>query len=482
MISAPTTTLTDKVVDYWQIGDTDAAFDFDTAITEDLALKAIWTDVTYTVSFDTDGGNDVYSQEVVINGQATEPDNPTKSGFIFSYWYLGDDQVAYDFSTAITDDVTLTAYWLTDSDILAMINEDALDVETNLLSTPYDLNIPKTGRINESRILWVSPSDHIAKSGVVIPLGRDAEDESATITVIYSLHGMTVNKSYEIDLPHESEVVLVESRTLNFYNTTTEYDVEDATLTLYYEMDGSVPYVKVTDFFALLEGFIDPELMPSANTEDGILTLAYQYYDEEEDYTYDLTCVIDTNTNTITTPDPGFYWAYVYSTETNYGRHIVYDNDNPNEYYSEGIDVYYDLNAYNMDMSLHEGDVVLPYYLVNQLFAGSSYYNVYYNYDALYGIYALPNTESESYISMKTSSMNNATIPSDLLVHTYHMFAFNLDYFYGLQEMMEVNTYYDVIVDYMDDLLSKSAVAVDEGITDVLVTAIDEPHTSYGYP
>ncbi len=107
------------------------------------------------------------------------------------------------------------------------------------------------------------------------------------------------------------------------------YSVENGELTLYFEAGGYVPYVKVQDFFDLLEGFIDPELEMTATTAGNVLTLFYQYYDEDEDETYDLELIIDAEANTLTTNDPGFYWAYIYSTETNFGRHIVYDYDNP---------------------------------------------------------------------------------------------------------------------------------------------------------
>src|SRR5690606_29027457 len=153
----------------------------------------------------------------------------------------------------------------------------------------------------------------------------------------------------------------------------------------------------------------------------------------------------DAEADTITTNDPGFYWAYVYSTATNYGRHIEYVYDHEDAYYEEGSDLVYDLGAYGRDIVMEDGDGVLPYYIANQLFAGSSYYNVYYNYDGLFGIYALPSEGSDEYRAIKESTMNSKSIPADLVVHTFNFFAFSMDYFYGLQEIMEVDTYYDLL-------------------------------------
>ena len=46
----------------------------------------------------------------VEEGQkATKPADPVKDGYVFKGWYVGD--TAYDFESAVTGDVTLTAKW-----------------------------------------------------------------------------------------------------------------------------------------------------------------------------------------------------------------------------------------------------------------------------------------------------------------------------------------------------------------------------------
>ncbi len=153
---------------------------------------------------------------------------------------------------------------------------------------------------------------------------------TATYTGTFVYRNASVSATFEVDLKPAEPVVITTSRSVPFENTTTEYDVADGSLTLYFEEDGYVPYVKVLDFFDLLEGFVDPEVDITVTTEGNVLTMFYVYYDEDEDESYDLELIIDADTNTISTNDPGFYWAYIYSTETNYGRHIEYDYDNPN--------------------------------------------------------------------------------------------------------------------------------------------------------
>lgn len=65
----------------------------------------------YTVTFDSYGGTPVPpAQEVEYGLPATEPDPaPTKTGYTFTGWYLGDEK--YDFSAAVEQNITLTAKW-----------------------------------------------------------------------------------------------------------------------------------------------------------------------------------------------------------------------------------------------------------------------------------------------------------------------------------------------------------------------------------
>lgn len=83
-------------------------------VTMDITLYAKWTPVvlTYTVTFDTDGGSTV--DQVTVNGGSaiSEPTAPTKSGYSFEGWYI--DQLfatAWVFTDVINNDVTLYAKW-----------------------------------------------------------------------------------------------------------------------------------------------------------------------------------------------------------------------------------------------------------------------------------------------------------------------------------------------------------------------------------
>lgn len=63
----------------------------------------------FTVAFNSDGGSPVASQSILDGQKATAPANPTKNGYTFAGWYNG--SVKYDFNTAVTSNLTLTAKW-----------------------------------------------------------------------------------------------------------------------------------------------------------------------------------------------------------------------------------------------------------------------------------------------------------------------------------------------------------------------------------
>lgn len=70
--------------------------------------------VTYTVTFDTDGGSSVADQTVNAGAKVTKPANPTKANNTFDAWYSNSAKTKlWNFSTGTVDsDMTLYAKWI----------------------------------------------------------------------------------------------------------------------------------------------------------------------------------------------------------------------------------------------------------------------------------------------------------------------------------------------------------------------------------
>ena len=68
--------------------------------------------VRYTVSFETNGGNDIASKTVTKNSVIKEPKSPIKDGFDFEGWYTDKGlKTKYDFTEKVTKNFTLYAKW-----------------------------------------------------------------------------------------------------------------------------------------------------------------------------------------------------------------------------------------------------------------------------------------------------------------------------------------------------------------------------------
>jgi len=84
-------------------------------VTGDADMYAIWNPVgtpSFTVTFNSNGGNNVGTQSVLSGRKAIRPENPIRNGYTFAGWY-GDQGLSalYDFSSSVTRNVNLYAKW-----------------------------------------------------------------------------------------------------------------------------------------------------------------------------------------------------------------------------------------------------------------------------------------------------------------------------------------------------------------------------------
>lgn len=90
---------------------------------DDATVKALWdgatptpptpTSTKHTVTFNSNGGSTVESQEIEENGKVTEPTAPTKGTDTFDGWYSDEElTTAWDFANdVVVGDMTLYAKW-----------------------------------------------------------------------------------------------------------------------------------------------------------------------------------------------------------------------------------------------------------------------------------------------------------------------------------------------------------------------------------
>lgn len=85
-------------------------FDWKSEVTKHVTLYAGWSESFWNVEFNLAGGNGNVSNSCIAEGKTvSEPAAPTRDGYEFDGWYLGDSK--YDFSSPVTENITLTAHW-----------------------------------------------------------------------------------------------------------------------------------------------------------------------------------------------------------------------------------------------------------------------------------------------------------------------------------------------------------------------------------
>ena len=76
-----------------------------------------------TVTFDSNGGTSVADATVTKGEKITAPDNPTKQGYTFDGWYVGDEKWSF-IGYVVTEDMTLTARWVANTYQVRFVDEN----------------------------------------------------------------------------------------------------------------------------------------------------------------------------------------------------------------------------------------------------------------------------------------------------------------------------------------------------------------------
>ena len=172
--------------------------------------------ITYTVTFESNGGSSVEAQIVEEGMTVAEPTSPVLESAFFLGWYLSADETdwenTYDFKTPIESDITLYALWLTPTDT----DNDGLmdDVENNIGTDPSLTDTDNDGISDYDEVIYfgsdpLNPDDN--EDGVID--GQSDHDEDDLIYLLEIEYGTSpINADTDGDS-------LMDGEEINTYHT-----------------------------------------------------------------------------------------------------------------------------------------------------------------------------------------------------------------------------------------------------------------------
>lgn len=92
----------------WFLGD--EKYSFKEQIKTNVTLEAKWSDIYFSVTFDSQGGSAVEAMEVKYGETIILPDAPAREGCKFAGWKYSDGS-DFNSSAKVYDDITLMAKW-----------------------------------------------------------------------------------------------------------------------------------------------------------------------------------------------------------------------------------------------------------------------------------------------------------------------------------------------------------------------------------
>ena len=343
-------------------------------------------------------------------------------------------------------------------------------------------NALQTFGANGSIISWASSHPHIISArGGYVELAYGSDPVDVTLTASATLDGITNSRTIIVNINPPSDVTLSRTVALPFTNTSEEYLVTNIeSVPVFFTETGNVPYMDIEDFFSMVNGAVEFDLL-QFEKDQNLFFMSYALEDEDSEgnpITFEYSASLDFSLNTLTVGSFDFFSNYVQSTETSFSDGLIFLGG----FGTYGASVTIPLGDYRVDLVQYQGKYLMPIAVMNLLFLHSIYYDVYYNGDALYGFDTFTALDDPSIISqIRTSSLNSQNMPKDVRQTTYHFLALALDYFYGLKRDKDIDTFYDVLPLYVDNLLLGN----DRTIYSELfkfIYALDDLHSWYETP
>ena len=196
-------------------------YDFATTVSAPITLYAQWTEAK-TVTFDSQGGSEIAAQQVQTGKPAVRPENPERVGYAFAGWYTSTDTSGseYDFTAAVTDDVTLYAKWTPNMYTVTFNSQGGSEIAAQQVAYGSHATQPATPptRAGYTFVGWTTDADGTTPYGFGMPVTGDItlyakwDDAGATYHTV-TIH-LNDGDDYSSDLPQDMTLFVKEGEKL----------------------------------------------------------------------------------------------------------------------------------------------------------------------------------------------------------------------------------------------------------------------------
>lgn len=218
------------------------------------------TGETATVTFNTNGGSTIPSEQVVVGQKISAPSTPSKAGYVFDDWYLNGEP--FDFNKPIVEDITLVAGWETyevidyiessgtqyiDTGVKTGLNIK-VEAEFACLGTSDDLNY--SGAVYSGSLGWIATGSYA--QGYLCSYFCDSSRNGATIPFDNNFHTyLCSNGLQKIDDTQTNITATSMPTTLNLFIFKGNVDFSAT-----FSIKQRVKYYKIYDNGTLVRNFI----------------------------------------------------------------------------------------------------------------------------------------------------------------------------------------------------------------------------------
>lgn len=244
-------------------------------------------------------------------------------------------------------------------------------------------------------------------------------------------------------------------KTVDFKYSETDYNFKKDKVSLYFYDNTKYPYISVSEFFNLMDGYYQTSLCQIEENENNAII-------KYEDYSI----TFDASSDQIKgNPD-----LFSFHVENNNNYDYSYYLSSKEEYFGDENEyITYDLAKYNIDIKTENNKVLVPLSIMNTLFNSSGYLNLYYTTDVV------ASTSIDSDINCRLNNKNTNTYYRELV---YNEILFDLDYFYGLKEYKGINNFKDSISNTIkNEITSTNVLKNNQGYIDLFAKYLNEGHT-----